>query len=109
MVVTLTNTSGGDINFASIPLAAGNYDVRINAQYYLPKKHPITLTNDFTMNFPVLLAGDLNDDNVINTSDWTVIAANWFTSSVVADINGDGLVNTIDWSIMDENWLQAGE
>jgi hypothetical protein len=50
------------------------------------------------------LVGDLNSDGTVNTLDWGIMNADWFTSNTQSDINGDGLVNSIDFGLMNQNW-----
>lgn len=61
-----------------------------------------------------LTSGDLNDDNVINNTDYTILqraygaaptAANWNEN---ADFNKDGAVNLIDRAVLNKNLGQAG-
>lgn len=61
-----------------------------------------------------MLTGDLNDDNVINSSDYTLAqkalgaasgSANW---NELADFNKDGIVNTFDLGIILKNLGQTG-
>jgi hypothetical protein len=56
-----------------------------------------------------LLGGDLNNDNVVNTPDYTILRNSWMTAAPGADINGDGIVNQADYNIMQANWYKAGE
>ncbi len=53
------------------------------------------------------LQGDLNNDGIVNSIDWSVMNSKWLTSDAAADLNSDGLVNTVDWSIMNANWLKT--
>lgn len=61
-----------------------------------------------------LLSGDLNDDNIINSADYSIAekafgatprASNWVE---FADLNKDGMVNVIDLSIISKNLGQTG-
>ncbi len=61
-----------------------------------------------------LLSGDLNDDNVVNSADYSIarkalgatsISSNWNEN---ADLNIDGVVNTIDLSVISKNIGQTG-
>lgn len=61
-----------------------------------------------------LLSGDLNDDNVINTADYSIAqkaygsnssSVNWVD---LADINKDGIVNTLDLAIIIKNFGAIG-
>jgi hypothetical protein len=43
---------------------------------------------------PPSLPGDLNNDNIVNSLDWSLMNAAWFTSDPTADLNHDGQVNS---------------
>jgi hypothetical protein len=59
--------------------------------------------------FPKLSIGDLNQDNIINSLDYSLLNSKWFTSDVSTDLNKDGIVNSIDFSYMNLHWLIPGE
>lgn len=61
-----------------------------------------------------LLSGDLNDDNVVNSADYSIAqkafgastaSANWNAN---ADLNQDGIINSFDLAIVAKNIGQAG-
>lgn len=61
-----------------------------------------------------LLAGDLNEDNVINSSDLTIVqkaygaknnSANWNEN---ADFNKDGIINSFDLALVSKNLNKTG-
>lgn len=52
------------------------------------------------------LVGDFNGDAIVNSVDYSLLNARWFTSDARTDINRDGLVNSIDFSILNGNWFQ---
>ena len=62
-----------------------------------------------------LRGGDLNGDNIVNVSDYNLMAAYWFDlvsvvpAAALADITGDGVINLFEYAIMGDNWLQAGD
>ncbi len=64
---------------------------------------------------PVLKEGDASDDNVINITDFSILAATFGKSSGVsgydarADFNGDNAVNITDFSLLAANFGQVGE
>ena len=56
---------------------------------------------------PTPIVGDLNNDGIVNTIDWSIMNAKWFTNDATADLNRDGIVNSIDFSILNRNWLKT--
>jgi hypothetical protein len=57
---------------------------------------------------PNTLPGDLNNDNIVNSLDWSLMNAAWFTSDPTADLNRDGQVNSVDFSVINDNWGRVG-
>lgn len=51
--------------------------------------------------------GDLNNDHIVNSLDWSLMNSKWFTNDSTADLNSDGIVNSLDFSIMNGNWLKT--
>ena len=50
---------------------------------------------------PMLLAGDVNGDTVVNVQDLALVAANFKqTGENLADVNGDGIVNIVDLTLV---------
>lgn len=73
-----------------------------------------TVTN-LNNSLPVnLLSGDLNDDNVINSADYSIVRKAISTTSASgnwnenADLNKDGIINAFDLSIVIKNIGQIG-
>jgi hypothetical protein len=58
---------------------------------------------------PQLLAGDFNNDNVINSLDYSLLNTNWNQNFLGADINKDGLVNSLDFAVLKNNYGKVGE
>ncbi len=99
-------------NEAAIPTTVreDDYEVLTDSQYYLKVKRTNTsVASNLAISLTTLRAGDLNDDGIINSLDWSVMNTNWFTSAYPADINGDSLVNSLDFSWLNKNWLLSDE
>ena len=90
-------------------LADGLYDVVIKPLYYLSTKNESVLWPVAELDFGEVLACDINNDDVVNALDWSLINPQWNTSDAVADINGDGAVNSIDFSVCNRNWWLEGD
>lgn len=62
-----------------------------------------------------LVSGDLNEDNIINTADYSIAQKAFNSTPTIsnwnknADINGDGVVNIFDISIITKNLGQVGD
>jgi murein DD-endopeptidase MepM/ murein hydrolase activator NlpD len=94
----------------TVPLDPGIYDLLVHSPGYLRKKvFNIEFVSNITISLPELRAGDLNNDNTINSLDWSIMNPNWFTSDLVSDINRDGLVNSLDFGLMNSNWSKTGD
>ena len=50
------------------------------------------------------LAGDLNNDGVVNSGDLDLVRGNWGTNDPAGDANGDGVVNSGDLDVVRSNW-----
>jgi len=55
-----------------------------------------------------LLAGDLNQDNLINVFDLAIIASHLDTDDLLSDLNADGVVNILDIALIAGNYGQQG-
>jgi hypothetical protein len=103
-----SNSSGG---------ATITFDISAQTVFLKAKAAPflsrllsnIDLNSNVTYTFPMLLTGDINQDSIINSVDYSILNTNWFTSNASADLNQDGLVNSIDYSFMNNHWLATGE
>ncbi len=65
-------------------------------------------TATFTGN-KLLPGGDLNNDNMINFLDYSVLGLNFYTYNAGADVNGDGGVDYYDYFSLYLNWLTGGD
>ncbi len=66
-------------------------------------------TTVLDVSFPTLPAGDFNDDQLINSLDFSYMNGKWSTSDALADLNRDSSVNSLDFAFLSNNWLQSGE
>jgi len=107
----MSSDATGKLTFpSSVTLAAGNYDFLTATNGYLKKKQlNVALASNTTLALAQLTAGDLNTDNIVNSLDWSVMNAQWFSNNVQSDINGDGIVNSLDFSYLNSNWNKVGD
>jgi len=89
-------------------LMPGNYDIYSKTSQHLKGKTTnVSLSSGATINLPTLRAGNLNNDTIINSLDWSAMNGTWLTSNIATDLNRDGIVNSLDFSWMNKNWLQS--
>jgi hypothetical protein len=104
-----TNINGQTtINISALPqqvylkVAVPGFLTRLNGPFDIG-------TMSTSQTFAILLAGDLNSDNIVNSIDYSAMNARWFLTDPLADINQDGIVNTIDFSLLNKNWFVSGQ
>ncbi|NJC25892.1 malectin domain-containing carbohydrate-binding protein [Neolewinella antarctica] len=89
--------------------APGEYKVLVKRAGYLQRVQELTLNSGNTaVTFDELRAGDLNDDNLVDIQDFSLLANTFLQAGESSDINGDGLTNIQDVSLLTSNFLQAG-
>jgi uncharacterized protein (DUF2141 family) len=99
-----------------IPLPAGTYNIGINGPKWLRKTlADVTFTGILSGVDATLVPGDLNGDNVIDLSDFALVASaygsnptspNWNSN---ADLNGDGVVNIEDFALLAQDYGLTGD
>lgn len=69
----------------------------------------LTTTSIVDVTFPTLLAGDFNEDQMVNSLDFSYMNSKWNLTDALSDINKDGIVNSLDFAYVSNNWLLLGE
>jgi chitodextrinase len=85
-------------------------NIRVKANGYLSQlltSIDTTVNSASALSVPQLTAGDLNNDNVVNALDYSLMNSNWLKSGV-GDINGDGIINSLDFAILKNNFNKSG-
>lgn len=108
--ISITANTSGLVALPSNSLAPGSYTVSMRTAKYLSRKQTFVLSSNQTFTFNnKLLVGDLNNDNIINSLDWSNMSGAWFTNSPGNDLNEDGIVNSLDRALLIRNWFRQGE
>ncbi len=111
---TSTDSKG---HFQSDELEIGSYDIKADADLYLPACTTADIISDEPTVLPStkLLGGDAIDDegfpDTVTLADAIAVSDNLDKDNpnlAEADINGDGLVNVQDWTILNGNYEVAG-
>ncbi len=107
-----TNASG----VFSIPnITPGTYSIRVKHAQSLAVVQNLTLTAGANATtFAILRMGDVNDDNRISLTDFSLLASSFNRANgqqgydARADLNGDGSVTLQDFSLLAGNFNQVG-
>lgn len=111
-----TTDSSGFFTVSLGSLANGAYNWRVKGPKYLANVGSVTLTGSGTTNAEMgfMRGGDANNDNIVNTSDFTILK-NTFGKSIGqpgyddrADFTGDQAVNASDFTVLKTNFGMAG-
>ena len=96
--------------FSLIGVSAGEYLVKTSRPGYLSRYSKITLNdNAVDLGTKVLIAGDVNDDGIVDANDLTLLRAALNSAygdsnyTVNADFNGDKVIDSTDESILNSN------
>lgn len=109
---TVSLNDYGQGSFLPVGLSSGAYDVWGKVGTHLAKRinsWSYAADTFSSLDFGLLLAGDLNNDNTVGQADYDYMQSVWRTSDPVADIDRDGWVLIYDYSILISNWGVAGD
>lgn len=92
-------------------LSYEDYKLFVRIPGYLKKRMTITWPPSQKVDFGEFVAGDIDGDNRINSSDWNRMKSDWGGKgkNTLSDVNEDGIVNALDWSFLNKNWNAAGD
>jgi hypothetical protein len=92
-------------------LAPGTYTIVATANGFLRIQGSITLAGGEARSMPeiALLAGDIDDNNVIDQFDAMTIGFNYgAVQPPGADLNNDGTINVLDLELLAKNYRKTG-
>jgi Bacterial protein of unknown function (DUF922)/Dockerin type I domain len=110
---TIALDADGAFFFNDIPLGA--YHLAIKGDRWLRRVIPLHVDGDVSGVTATLLAGDINNDNVVDDADYQLLRAafgsrpgdaNW---NPQADLNCDGVVDQADLQLLQSNFGKAGD
>jgi len=109
LVVTLQTQPDGSFQ---LEVAPGNYTVVASAPGFLPAQAAVPSLNPGVTRFlPLiaLLAGDIDNNNVIDQFDAMTIGMNYNAATpAAADLNSDGIINVLDLELLAQNYRDTG-
>lgn len=112
VTASITPESGGSFEISA---PAGEYRIIASAPGCLSLSGMISLAEGYALNLSAasLAAGDLNTDGIIDNSDVTILAENFYSSrsstGVNPDLNQDGIVNVLDLEIIARNFGKSSQ
>jgi hypothetical protein len=95
----------------SLTAPAGTYAVVATAPGFLSAAGAATLTSSGTTTLPdvTLLAGDIDENDVIDQLDALTIGMNYNSDDPpAADLNNDGIINVLDLELLAANYRETG-
>jgi hypothetical protein len=103
-------TANADGTF-SLTAPAGIFTITANADGFLGAQGSVTLTDGITSTMPVvaLLAGDVDNNGVIDQFDALTIGMSYNTATPsAADLDNDGMINVLDLELLARNYHKSG-
>jgi len=95
----------------SMSAPAGTYTIFAASSGFLAAQGSVTLAAGSATTQPTvtLLAGDIDNNNVIDQFDAITIGINYnSTTPTSADLNNDGIINVLDLEILAQNYRETG-
>ena len=95
----------------SLTAPAGTYNILAVASGFLSAQGSVTLTSGGadTISTISLLAGDIDNNNVIDQLDAMTIGMNYNAAApAAADLNNDGVINVLDLELLAQNYRATG-
>ena len=108
--IAATSTASPDGTF-NITVPGGTYTIVASAEGFLSAQGSVELDNSSTISKPPvsLIAGDVDNNGVIDQLDALTIRMNYNTATpTAADLNNDGVINVLDLGILAENYGRSG-
>jgi hypothetical protein len=91
--------------------ASGTNSVIASASGFLSARRSVTITDGSTTTLPALtlIAGDIDNNNVIDQFDALTIGMNYNKAvPSEADLNNDGIINVLDLELLAKNYRKTG-
>jgi len=114
-LTTTKSDAGNSAVCQATGLAPGTYDIAAFGRSTLMNiKRGVAISAPQTsVDLGTLLQGDVNQDNIVDFDDYTVISTCWLASkdqaeyNAGADFDRNGLINAADLSLFAANWLKT--
>ena len=107
----IDSTSANPDGTFSFTAAGGTYRIRATASGFLSAEGMATIPPGGSSSMPTitLLAGDIDNNEVINQLDALTIGMSYNLSTpTAADLNNDGTINVLDLELLAQNYRETG-
>jgi pimeloyl-ACP methyl ester carboxylesterase len=103
-----TDSSG---YFTITGLTPGTYDICVKSSHTLSTRTAgvVLVTGTNAVDLGTLREGDANNDDLVNISDFSILASVFLTSDSRADFNQDGIVNLGDFTLLRDHYFAQGD
>jgi len=110
----LTTTKSGSTATCQCTVAPGTYDVTVVSEHTLinVKRDVVISTPSTAVDMGTLLEGNANDDNIINISDFGILAVSFMCTEGEpgydprADFDRNGIINISDFGLLAVNYMK---
>lgn len=110
VVQTLNTAVAADGSFSTTTNLTGVAQLRVRAPHFLQLRSGMGTLGYDTVNLNLPLTnGDIDGDNEIGISDYSILSANYGADNAQGDLNEDGTVDIADYSILSGNYGTVGE
>jgi len=114
-LTTTKSAAGNTAVCEATGLAPGVYDITVLGQSTLMniRKNVVISAPQPSVGLGTLLEGDVNQDNIVDFDDYTVLSTCWLASkeqveyNAGADFDRNGLINAADLSLFAADWLKT--
>jgi hypothetical protein len=110
LVTSVTVGADGTFSFTT-STAPGTYTMAATASGFLSAQGSVEILAEGTSTKPVisLLAGDIDNNKVIDQFDALTIGMSYNTAApAAADLNADGVINVLDLELLARNYRKTG-
>ena len=109
----LAFAGGSTASYALTDVPLATVSLSAKTDWNLRRKLGVSFSNNGAVaNFTgahLLPAGDLDDSNVVDWTDYFTLASFWYTTASVADLDGNGLVDILDYFLLANHWHETGD
>ena len=113
LAVSLSFSGGSTASYALSDVPLDTVSLSAKTDWHLRRKLGASFVyNAAVVHFTgthLLPAGDLDNSNTLNLSDYYALASVCYTSNSAADLDGSGFVDLDDYFLLANHWQESGD